>query len=196
MKSALVTEASTGIGGMRQSGPAVLGLGAGIATGMAGKAASGLYADENRGDLRVTAHSGLPFLVAAIVSANRSESRAAPPWRAGFIGVHLVHVRQIVRLVRGGGARHPEIRAALALGGVGYASVLTQVALLNEPVKTWAGSKRAANWSDAIDTSLLWTYAVASLAGLVRHRRPLGGYAVIAALLAVGFGASTGARPG
>jgi hypothetical protein len=163
---------------------------------MAGKAAAGLYADEDRGDLRVTAHSGLPFLVAAILSANRSGSRAAPPWRAGFIGVHLVHVRQIVRLVRRGGVRDPEIRAALAVGSAGYASVLSQVALLNEPMKTWAGSKRAASWSDAIDTSLLWTYAVASLAGLIRHRRPLGSYAVIAALLAVGFGATRRRFPG
>lgn len=175
---------------MQRSAPVALGLGAGIATGIAGKAASGLYADEERGDLRVTAHSALPFLVAAVVSANRSESRAAPPWRAGFIGAHLVHVRQIVRLVRGGAARNPEIRAALALGSVGYALVVAQVALLNEPGRTWAGSQRAAGWSDAIDTALLRTYAVAGLAGLIRHRRPLGSYAIIAALLAVGFGAS------
>jgi hypothetical protein len=178
------------IGKTRKLGPALLGLGAGVATGMAGKAASGLYADEDRGDLRVTAHSGLPFLVAAIVSANRSGPRSAAPWRAGFVGAHLVHVRQIVRLVRSGGARNPEIRAALGLGSVGYALVLAQAVLLNEPVRTWAGSRRAAGWADAIDTTLLRTYAVASLAGLVRHRRPLGSYAVIAVLLAVGFGAS------
>jgi hypothetical protein len=175
---------------MRQSAQALLGLGAGIATGIAGKAASGLYADEERGDLRVTAHSALPFLVAAVVSANRSGSRAAPPWRAGFIGAHLVHIRQIVRLVRGGGARDPEIRGALALGSVGYGTVVAQVALLNEPARRWAGSRRAAAWSDAIDKSLLRTYALACLAGLIRHRRPSGSYALIAALLAVGFGAS------
>ena len=183
------------IGGKRKPAPAAFGLGAGIATGIVGKAASGLYADEDRGNLRVTAHSALPFLVAAIVSANRSGSRSAPPWRAGFIGAHLVHIRQIIRLVRSGGARDPEIRGALALGSIGYALILAQVALLNEPAKTWAGSKRAANWSDAIDTTLLRTYAVASLAGIVRHRRPLGTYGVIAALLAVGFGASHRSSP-
>lgn len=181
---------------MRQSAPALLGLGVGIATGVAGKAASRLYADEDRGDLRVTAHSGLPFLVAAIVSANRSGSRSAPAWRAGFIGAHLVHVRQIVRLVRSSGARDPEIRGALALGSVGYGLVLAQVALLNEPARTWAGSQHAAKWSDAIDTALLRTYAVAGLAGFVRHRGPLGAYAVIAALLAVGFGARQSAAGG
>jgi hypothetical protein len=156
---------------------------------MAGKASSGLYVDEDRGDLRVTAHSALPFLVAAVVSANRSESRSAAPWRAGFIGAHLVHVRQIVRLVRGGGTREPEIRAALALGSVGYALVVAQAALLTEPVRGWAGAQRAADWSDAIDTALLRTYAVTCLGGLVRHRGPLGAYAPIAALLAVGFAA-------
>jgi hypothetical protein len=175
---------------MRKSAPVALGLGVGIATGTAGKAASGLYADEDRGDLRVTAHSGLPFLVAAIVSANRSGSRSAPAWRAGFIGAHLVHVRQIVRLVRGGDTRDPEIRGALALGSVGYGLVLVQVAVLNEPARTWAGSQRATDWSDAIDRALLRTYAVASLGGLIRHRGPLGAYVALAALLAVGFGAS------
>jgi hypothetical protein len=175
---------------MRNSAPALLGLGAGIATGAAGKAASGLYADEDRGDLRVTAHSALPFLVAAVVSAKRSGSRSAPPWRAGFIGAHVVHIRQIVRLVRDGGTRDPEIRGALALGSVGYGLVLSQAVLLNEPARTWAGAQRAARWSDTVDTALLRTYAAAGLAGLLRHRGPLGSYAVIAALLAVGFGAS------
>ncbi|HET7052347.1 MAG TPA: hypothetical protein VFI09_00335 [Solirubrobacterales bacterium] len=157
---------------------------------MVGKAASGLYADEERGGLRVTAHSALPFLVGAVVSADRSGSRAATPWRAGFVGAHLVHVRQIIRLVRGGGAREPEIRGALALGSVGYALVLAQIALLSQPAGTWAGSERAARWSDAIDRIQLWTYAVAGLGGLVRHRRPLSAYAVVAALLAIGFGAT------
>jgi len=170
--------------------PAAVGLGVGIATAMVGEAVSGLYADEERGGLRVTAHSTLPFLVAAVVRADRSESRAATPWRAGFVGAHLVHVRQIIRLVRGGGAREPEIRAALALGSVGYGLVLAQVALLGEPAKTWVGSERVAGWSDAIDRTLLRIYAVAGLGGLVRHRRPLGAYAVVAALLAVGFGAT------
>jgi hypothetical protein len=165
-----------------------VGLGAGVATGMAGKASSDLYRDEQRGDLRITAHSALPFLVAAIVS-NRSGTRSSAPWRAGFIGAHLVHVRQIVRLVRGGGARNLEIRAALALGSVGYGLVVAQVALLNDPVKSWAGAQRAAAWSAAIDTALLRTYTAAGLEGLARHRRPLGAYAIIAGLLAVGFGA-------
>lgn len=173
---------------MRKLASAALGLGAGIATAVAGESSSGLYADDERGDLRVTAHSALPFLVAAVVAANRSESHSGA-WRAGFIGAHLVHVRQIVRLIRSGGARNPEIRAALALGSVGYGLVLAQVALLNEPARTWAGSRRAAAWVDAIDGALLRTYAVASLGGLVRHRRPVGAYAVIAGLLAVGFGA-------
>lgn len=168
--------------------PAAVGLGAGVAAGMAGKAAAGLYADEERGELRVTAHSALPFLVGGVVAANRPESKAGP-WRAGFVGAHLVHVRQILRLIRGGGARDPEVRAALALGSVGYGLVLAQVALLNEPARTWAGSRRAAAWVDAIDAALLRTYAVAGLGGLVRHRRPVGAYAVIAALLAIGFGA-------
>lgn len=170
--------------------PAAVGLGAGIATAMVGEAASGLYADEERGGLRVTAHSALPFLVAAVVRANRSGSRAAAPWRAGFVGAHLVHVRQIILLLRDGGAREPEVRGALALGSVGYGLVLAQVALLGEPARTWAGSERAAAWADAIDRILLRTYAGAGLGGLVRHRRPLGAYAVIAVLLAVGFGAT------
>jgi hypothetical protein len=102
---------------------------------MAGKAAAGLYADEERGELRVTAHSALPFLVGGVVAANRPESKAGP-WRAAFVGAHLVHVRQILRLIRGGGARDPEVRAALALGSVGYGLVLAQVGLLSGPVRT------------------------------------------------------------
>ena len=174
---------------VRELTSAALGLGAGIATGMGGQASSGIYADEDRGALRATAHSGLPFLVAAVASANRSGPRSAVPWRAGFLGAHLVHIRQIARLLGSGAARDPEIRAALALGGVGYALILAQTALLNEPARSWAGPRRAAHWSDAIDAQLLWAYAVASLAGLLRRRRPLGAYAVIATLLAVGFGA-------
>ena len=49
-------------------------------------ASSGTYADEDRGALRATAHSGLPFLVAAVASTNRSGPRSAVPWRAGFLG--------------------------------------------------------------------------------------------------------------
>lgn len=172
---------------MRGLTSAALGLGAGIATGMVSEASSSIYAGEDRGAMRATAHSGLPFLVAAVVSANRSGPRSAAPWRAGFIGVHLVHVRQIARLLRSGGAR--ELRAELAAGSPNYALVLAQTALLNDPVKTWTGSQRATRWVDAIDGQLLRVYAVASLVGLVRHRRPMGVYAVIAALLAVGFGA-------
>lgn len=178
---------------MRTLSSAAAGLGAGIAAARAGEAAAGLYADEERGDLRVTAHSALPFLVAAVVRANRSGTRSAAPWRAGFVGAHLVHVGQIVRLLRGGGAREPEVRAALGLGSVGYATVLTQVALLGGPGRRWAGPGRADRWSARIDANLLWTYALACGGGLVRHRRPLGAYAVIAALLAVGFGAQRSA---
>lgn len=174
---------------MRKLHSAALGLGAGVATGMVAETSSGLYGDEDRGILRATAHSGLPFLVTAVASANRSGPRAAAPWRAGFIGVHLVHVREIARQLRRGAAREPEIRAALVLGSFGYALLLAQTALLNEPARTWAGSQRAARWTDAIDNTLLRTYAVAALAGLLRHRRPLGAYAVIAALLALGFDA-------
>lgn len=137
--------------------------------------------------MRATAHSGLPFLVAAVVRANRSGPRSATPWRAGFIGVHLVHVRQIVRLLRSDGAR--DLRTELAAGSPNYALVLAQTALLSEPARTWTGSRRAARWVDAIDAQLLRLYAIASLVGLARHRRPLRVYAVIAGLLAVGFGA-------
>lgn len=170
---------------MRGLTSAALGLGAGIAAGMAGETSSSIYAGEDRGAMRATAHSGLPFLVAAIVCAKRSGHRSATPWRAGFIGVHLVHVRQIARLLRSSRAR--ELRAELAVGSPNYALILAQTAMLNDPIKTWAGPQRAARWVDAIDAQLLRVYAVASLMGLVRHRRPLGVYAVIAALLAVGF---------
>jgi hypothetical protein len=165
--------------------PAALGLGAGIVSGLAAEASSDIYADEDRSAMRATAHSGLPFLVAAVVATNRSGPRSATPWRAGFIGVHFVHVRQITRLLRSSGAR--ELRAELAVGAPNYALVLTQTTLLGGPLKTWTGSQRAAHWVDVIDAQLLRTYAVASLVGLVRHRRPLGVYAVISALLAVGF---------
>lgn len=167
----------------------VVGFGGGVAAGAGAEASSDIYGQKGRGAMRATAHSGLPFLVAAVVSTERFGRPSATPWRAGFLGVHVVHVRQIVRLVRSGGARDPQVRAALGLGSPNYVLLLAQTALLNEPVESWAGPRRAARWVDAIDGQLLRAYAIASLAGLLRHRRPLGVYALVAALLAIGFGA-------
>lgn len=168
-----------------------LGLAAGLAAGSAAEGLSSRYADPDRGGLRVTAHAALPFLVAG-VRARGSGSRRAALWRAGFIGAHLVHVRQIALLLQAGGTRDPEVRAALGLGGVGYSMVMAQAALLGGPVRSWAGAGRADGWSESIDTSLLRAYAAACLGGLVRHRRPVVAYVLIAALLALGF-ASKGA---
>lgn len=158
-----------------------------ITTGIAAEAFSEVYADEDRGAMRATAHSGLPFLVAAVVSASRSGRRSAAPWRAGFLGVHLVHARQIARLLRSGGVRDPVVRAQLGLGSPNYALLVAQTGLLTS--RRWAGSQQAGRWSDAIDRQLLRAYAVASLVGLLKNRRPVGAYALVGALLVVGLAA-------
>lgn len=171
----------------RQLGPAVAGLGAGILAGALARSQSEGYGEQESSALRVTAHATVPFFVAASMLTDRVGPRAAVPFRGGFLGAHLVHIRQIARLVRDHGTGEPMIRAELAGGVPLYGLVALQAALLSRPVQRRIGSIRAERLTRNIDTQLLRIYCVAVASGLLRYRSPLPVYASLATLLASGL---------
>jgi hypothetical protein len=170
-----------------QLGPAVIGLGAGVLAGALAKSQSESYGAQESSALRVTAHATVPFFVAASMLADRVGPRAAVPFRGGFLGAHLVHMRQIVRLLRDHDTSEPLIRAELAGGVPLYGLVALQAALLSGPAQRRIGSVRAERLTRHIDTQLLRVYCLATASGLLRYRRPLPIYASLATLLASGL---------
>lgn len=170
-----------------QLGPAVAGLGAGILAGALARSRSEGYGEQESSVLRATAHATVPFFVAASVLADRVGPRAAVPFRGGFLGAHLVHIRQIARLLRDHGTGEPMIRAELAGGVPLYGLLALQAALLSGPAQSRLGPVRAERLTRRIDTQLLRVYCLATASGLLRYRRPLPIYASLAALLASGL---------
>jgi hypothetical protein len=168
-------------------GRAVAGLGVGILAGALARAQSESYGAQESTALRATAHATVPFLIAASTLADRTGSHAAVPFRGGFLGAHLVHIRQIARLLRDRGAGEPLIRAELAGGVPLYGLVALQAALLGGPLRSKLGSARAERLTRRIDTQLLRVYSLAIASGLLRYRRPLPIYASLATLLAGGL---------
>lgn len=170
-----------------QLGPAVAGVGVGVLAGMLALSRSESYGAQESSPLRVTAHATVPFFLAANMLADRVGPRAAVPFRGGFLGAHLVHMRQITRLLRDHGTGEPMIRAELAGGVPLYSLVALQTALLSGPVQRRIGSVRAERLTRRIDTQLLRVYCLATASGLLRYRRPLPVYASLATLLASGL---------
>jgi hypothetical protein len=170
-----------------QLGPAMVGLGVGILAGALARSRSEDYGAQESSALRVTAHATVPFFVAASMLADRVGPRAAIPFRGGFLGAHLVHMRQIARLLRDHDIGEPMIRAELAGGVPLYGMVALQAALLSGPVQSGIGSVRAEQLTRRIDTQLLRVYCLAIASGLLRYRRPLPIYASLATLLASGL---------
>lgn len=163
------------------------GIGVGIIAGALARSLSEGYGEQESSALRVTAHATVPFFLAAIMLTDRGGPRAAAPFRGGFLGAHLVHIRQIARLVREHGTGEPLIRAELAGGIPLYGLVALQAAFLSGPVQTRIGSVRATRLMRRLDTQLLRVYCLAIASGLVRYRRPLPVYAGLATLLAGGL---------
>jgi hypothetical protein len=170
-----------------QLGPTVAGLGVGILAGALARSRSAAYGAQESSALRVTAHATVPFFVAASVLTDRLGPRAAVPFRGGFLGAHIVHIRQIARLLRDHGTGEPMIRAELAGGVPLYGLVALQTALLSGPVQRKVGSVRAERLTRRIDTQLLRVYCLAVASGLLRYRRPLPIYATLVTLLAGGL---------
>jgi hypothetical protein len=168
-------------------GPAVAGLGVGILAGALARSQSEGYGEQESSALRVTAHATVPFFVAASMLSDRVGPRAAVPFRSGFLGAHLVHMRQIARLLRDHGTGEPMIRAELAGGVPLYGLVALQAALLSGPAQGKIGSVRAERLTRHIDTQLLRVYCLATASGLLRYRRPLPIYASLVTLLASGL---------
>ncbi len=83
-----------------QLGPVVADLGVGVLAGVLARSQSESCGAPESSALRVTAHATVPFFVAASILADRVGPRAAIPFRGGFLGAHLVHIRQIARLLR------------------------------------------------------------------------------------------------
>jgi hypothetical protein len=177
-----------------QLGPAVAGLTGGILAGLLACAQSASYGPQESSALRTTAHATVPFLVAASTLSDRLGPRAAIPFRGGFLGAHLVHMRQIARLLRDRGTGEPKIRAGLAGGTPLYGLVALQAALLCEPVQRRIGPMRAELLTRRIDTQLLRIYCLAVASGLLRYRRPVSIYASLAALLASGLASRQSSR--
>lgn len=190
-----VSEATVLSGGRRAQRVGA-GLALGVLSGALAQRASGLYGDDSSGDLRATAHVGLPFLVAATASGGSPGSVAHQQseelCRAAFIGVHLVHLRLIVDLLRGGGLVERRVRLSVLSGVPNYGLLAVQCALSTRLVSERVGLSRAEAWRRLIDDQLLAAYAAASLIGLVRHRRPLFVYAAVGAI----FGFALVARRG
>ncbi|HET6448071.1 MAG TPA: hypothetical protein VFG31_03095 [Conexibacter sp.] len=178
----------------RQLGSAVTGLGVGVLAGALARSRSASYGAQESSALRVTAHATVPFFVAASVLADRVGPRAAVPFRGGFLGAHLVHMRQIAQLLRDRGTAEPLIRAELAGGVPLYSMIALQAALASKAVQRKTGSTRAARLTRRIDTQLLRVYCLAIASGLLRYRRPLPVYASLATLLAAGLASRTRSR--
>ncbi len=160
------------------------GVGLGIVAGTLALSLSDRYGEEESSPLRVTAHATVPFLVLASVLTDLEGADAAVAFRGGFLGAHLVHMRQIARLVRAHGTHERLIQVELAGGTLLYAMIALQTVLLTRPAQARVGPRNAARLIRRIDTRLLGVYCLASTSGLVRHRRPLPVYAGLAALLA------------
>jgi hypothetical protein len=167
-------------------GPTACGLGLGLIAGAFALSRSERYGEQESSPLRATAHATIPFLVGASILTDLARPRAAAPFRGGFLGAHLVHARQIVRLVRDHGTGERLIRAELAGGVPLYGLVVLQAALSSGPVQAKVGPIRARRLTRRIDTQLLRVYCLAIASGLVRYRRPPL-YAGLAALLASGL---------
>jgi hypothetical protein len=170
-----------------QLGLAVGGLGVGILAGSLARSRSESYGEQESSALRATAHATVPFFVAASALADRVGSRAALPFRCAFLGAHLVHMRQIARLLRDHGTAEPLIRAELAGGVPLYGLVALQAALLSRLVHRKIGSARAERLTRRIDTQLLRVYGLAIASGFLRYRRPVPIYASLVTLLASGL---------
>ena len=168
----------------RLGGLAPAGVGFGILAGTLAQSLSDRYGEDESSPLRVTAHATVPFLVLASTLTDRGAAHAAVAFRGGFLGAHLVHMRQVARLVRAHGTRERLIRVELAGGSVLYGMVALQAMLLTRPTQAKVGLGNATRLSRRIDTRLLGVYCLATTSGLVRHRRPLPVYAILAALLA------------
>jgi hypothetical protein len=160
------------------------GVGLGIVAGALALSLSDRYGGEESSPLRVTAHATVPFLVLASTLTDRGGADAAMAFRGGFLGAHLVHVRQIARLVRAHGTSERLIQVELVGGTLLYAMIVLQTVLLTRPAQARLGLRNAARLTRRIDKRLLGVYCLATTSGLVRHRRPLPVYAGLAALLA------------
>lgn len=159
------------------------GLAAGILAGALARARSEGYGGQDSSALRATAHATVPFLAVGSMLADRIGPRAAIPFRGGFLGAHLVHIRQIARLLRDRGTGEPMIRAELAGGVPLYGLVALQAALLGGPLRRRVGFVRAERLTRRIDMQLLRVYCLAIASGILRYRRPLPIYASLAAVL-------------
>jgi hypothetical protein len=173
---------------------AAAGVGAGIFAGALARSKADGYGAHESSALRITAHTTVPFLVAASMLADRARPGTAVPFRGGFLGAHLVHIRQIARLLRDHGTGEWMIRAELAGGVPLYGLVALQAALLSRPVQARIGPTRARRLTSQIDTQLLRVYSLAIASGLLRHRRPLPIYASLVTLLASGLASRKRAR--
>jgi hypothetical protein len=171
----------------RQRGSAMAGLGAGILVGALAQSQSESYGTQESSALRATAHATVPFFVVASLLADRVGTGAAVPFRSAFLGAHLVHIRQIARLLRDHGTAEPLIRAELAGGVPLYGLVVMQAACSSGPGQRRFGSVAAERLTRRIDTQLLRVYCLATASGLLRYRRPLPIYATLATLLASGL---------
>ena len=163
---------------------AAAGVGAGVVAGTLARSLSDSYGEDESSPLRVTAHATIPFLVLASTLTDRGSANAAMAFRGGFLGAHLVHIRQIARLVRAHGTHERLIRVELTGGTLLYGMVALQTVLLTRPAQAKVGLGNATRLTKRIDTRLLYVYCLAAISGVVRHRRPLPVYAGLAALLA------------
>lgn len=168
----------------RQLRAAVAGLAGGLLAGVLARSQSQRYGPQESSALRVTAHATIPFFVVASTLTNRVSAGAALPFRAGFIGAHLVHVREIARLLQEHDISDPMIRAELAGGVPLYGLLALQTALVSGAGQQTIGPARARRLTRRIDAQLLRIYCVAVTSGLLRYRRPLPVYASLATLLA------------
>jgi hypothetical protein len=170
-----------------RAGSAAAGVLLGVLAGALARSLSTSYGQQESSALRATAHATVPFLVAASVLTDRVGARAAVPFRGGFVGAHLMHARQIARLVRDGGSDGVLIRAELAGGSLLYGLVVLQVAALSAGEQTMIGMVEAERLTRRPDTLLMRVYCLAIAAGVARHRRPLPVYAGLGTLLAGGL---------
>ena len=168
----------------RLGGLAAAGVALGIVAGTLAQSLSDSYGEDESSPLRVTAHATVPFLVLASTLTDRGSANAAVAFRGGFLGAHLVHIRQITRLVRAHGTHERLIRVELAGGTLLYAMVALQAVLLTRQAQAKVGLRKTTRLTRRIDTRLLRVYCLATISGLVRHRRPLPVYVALAALLA------------
>lgn len=177
-KEAAVTDAP------RLGGLGAGGAGLGILAGTLARSLSGSYGEDESSPLRVTAHATIPFLVLASTLTDHPGANAAEMFRGGFLGTHLVHMRQIVRLVRARGTDERLIRVELAGGTLLYTMIALQTVLLTRQAQERVGADKARRLIRRIDTRLLGVYCLATTSGLVRYRRPQPVYGALAVLLA------------